>query len=301
MRMQQEEFILKIKGYKPPREMNIFFRILVIIVASLIFAMNIKTFVHTGGLLPGGASGLTLLIQEIFLKFFKLQVPYTPVNLLINAIPVYIGFKFIGKKFTALSCLVIVLSSLFTDILPSYTVTKDTLLICIFGGLINGFAVSLCLLVDATSGGTDFISIYLSERNGIDSFNIILGFNACILVLAGLLFGWDKALYSIIFQYVSTSAIRLLYRKYQQSTLFIVTSDPKNICELIFKLTHHGATIIEGEGSFGHDEKKIIYSVVTSPEANKVVSAIKEVEPDAFVNVLKTERLSGNFYRVPKD
>ena len=284
-----------------PKEMNIVLRILIIVAASFIFALNINTFVHTGGLLPGGAAGLTLLIQEIFLKFFNIKVSYTVVNLLINAIPVYIGFKFIGKRFTALSCVVIVLSSVFTDILPSYTLTRDTLLICIFGGLINGAAVSLCLLADATSGGTDFISIFLSERRGIDSFNIILGINAVILTIAGILFSWDKALYSIIFQYVSTTIIRLLYRKYQQSTLFIVTRNPAEISNLIYELTHHGATVIEGQGSFEHDEKKIIYSVVSSPEVNKVVSAMTEFEPDAFVNVLRTERLSGNFYRVPKD
>ena len=276
-------------------------RISVIVIASFIFAVNIKSFVHTGGLIPGGAAGLTLLIQEIFLKFLGVSIPYTPVNILINAVPVYIGFKFIGRRFTALSCVVIVLSSLLTDIIPAYTVTKDILLISVFGGLINGAAISLCLLVDATSGGTDFISIFLSERNGIDSFNIILLFNACILTVAGLLFSWDKALYSIIFQFVSTMTIRMLYRKYQQTTLFIVTRDPSRICSLIYELTHHGATIIEGEGSYGHDEKKVIYSVVSSNEVNKVVSAVREAEPEAFVNVLRTERVSGRFYRVPKD
>ena len=97
-----------------PKEMNIVLRILIIVAASFIFTLNINTFVHTGGLLPGGAAGLTLLIQEIFLKFFNIKISYTVVNLLINAIPVYIGFKFIGKRFTTLSCVVIVLSSVLT-------------------------------------------------------------------------------------------------------------------------------------------------------------------------------------------
>ncbi len=280
---------------------NILLRVPVVVLASFIFALNIKTFVHTAGLIPGGASGLTLLIQEIFLQFFNLKVPYTLVNILINAIPVYIGFKFIGKKFTALSCLVIILSSILTDIIPSYTITKDILLICIFGGIINGVAISMCLMADATSGGTDFISIYLSEKNGIDSFNVILLINAFILVIAGALFSWDKALYSIIFQYCSTMTIHVLYRKYQQTTLFIITKEPDKICELIFSLTHHGATVIDGEGSYEHDERKIIYSIVSSHEANRVVGAVRNVDPDVFINVLKTERVSGKFYRVPKD
>ncbi|MCR5509628.1 MAG: YitT family protein [Lachnospiraceae bacterium] len=276
-------------------------RILLVIVASFIFAINIKTFVHTGGLIPGGATGLTLLIQEIFDKFFSLAVPYTPVSILINAFPVYIGFRFIGKKFTALSCAVIVLTGILTDLIPSYTLTDDVLLICVFGGLINGVAISLCLFADATSGGTDFVAIYLSEKNGTDSFNIVLVINAIILTIAGFLFSWDKALYSIIFQYVSTTAIHVLYRKYQQSTLFIVTREPTRICEIIFDLSHHGATIMDGEGSYEHDEKKVVYSIVSSHEANKIVTAIRDAEPDAFINIFRSERIIGRFYRVPKD
>ncbi|MBR5897579.1 MAG: YitT family protein, partial [Lachnospiraceae bacterium] len=75
-------------------------RYLVMIVASLILAADTQTFVRTGGLIPGGAMGLTVLIQGIFEKYLNIAVPYTPVNILLNAIPVYIGFRFIGKKFT---------------------------------------------------------------------------------------------------------------------------------------------------------------------------------------------------------
>ena len=65
-------------------------------------ALNIKTFVRTGGLYPGGATGLTILIQRIALQYFSLQLPYSVINLLLNAFPVYIGFRYIGKKFTLL-------------------------------------------------------------------------------------------------------------------------------------------------------------------------------------------------------
>ena len=150
-------------------------QLIVIIAASLIMAININTFVSTGGLFPGGATGLTLLIQRSFAKFLNVSVPYTPLNLAINAVPVYIGFRFIGKKFTGSSLLVIALSSVLTDLLPSYVITYDTLLISIFGGIINGFAISMCLRNDTTTGGTDFISIFISQKTGRDSFNAILG------------------------------------------------------------------------------------------------------------------------------
>ncbi len=161
-------------------------RIVVICIASVVMALNIKTFVRTGGLYPGGATGLTLLIQRIVELFFGFELPYTVINILLNLVPIYIGFRFIGKKFTLYSCLCIMLTNVLTDILPSRAIVYDTLLISVFGGMINGFAISMCLMMNATTGGTDFISIYLSEKTGMDSFNIILGFNAVLLVVVWL-------------------------------------------------------------------------------------------------------------------
>ena len=95
-------------------------RLLTAIIASFLFALNLRTFVRTGNLFPGGVAGLTILLQRSALKYWNLSIPYTPVNILFNLFPVYIGFRFIGKKFTYYSLLVIVLSSIFVDMIPSY-------------------------------------------------------------------------------------------------------------------------------------------------------------------------------------
>ncbi|MBQ8626543.1 MAG: YitT family protein [Agathobacter sp.] len=276
-------------------------RILTICIASIIMATNINTFVQTGEMIPGGATGLTILIQRTFENFFQLHIPYTLLNVGLNAIPVYIGFRYIGKKFTIYSCLMILLTGIFTDLIPNYPLTYDILLISIFGGIINGFAISLCLKVDATSGGTDFISIYFSQKTGKDSFNLILGINVVIIGLGGIIFGWDIALYSIIFQYASTQVLHLLYKNYQQQTLFIVTNKAAAVCEAISNISHHGATIMNGEGSFEGHERSVVYSVVSSYEAQQVIAAIKAVDEKAFINAIKTERLQGRFYHKPKD
>lgn len=276
-------------------------RICIICVAAAIMALNIKSFVRTGGLYPGGATGLALLIQRAAEMFFNVEIPYTIVNVLLNAVPVYIGFRFIGKKFTLYSCLMIVLTSVLTDLIPGYVITYDTLLISIFGGLINGVVISLCLIMNATTGGTDFLAIFLSDRKGIDSWNIVLGFNVVILTAAGVLFGWDKALYSIIFQYTSTQVLHALYKKYQQKTLFVVTNSANEVYEAIARMTNHGATIMDGEGPYENQERKIVYSVVSSAESNQVIHEIKKVDPKAFVNVLKTEKIQGRFYYRPNE
>lgn len=274
-------------------------RLIYVIAASIIFSVNIKSFVHAADLVPGGVTGLTLLLQRSFSAFFHIELPYTLINLLLNAIPVYIGFRFIGRKFTLFSCLTIVLSSIFTDLLPTCIVTSDVLLVCIFGGIINGFAISICLFADATSGGTDFIAIFLSERFGIDSFNYIFAGNVCVLIIAGFLFGWEKSLYSIIFQFASTQVIHTLYKRYKKQTLFIITNYPEEIYTVISEITNHGATIFRGEGSFEHEERSMVYSVVSSEEIKKVLAAVRRQDPTAFVNVVKTDQLTGRFYLRP--
>lgn len=276
-------------------------RIIVICIASVIMAVNIKTFVRAGGLYPGGATGLTILIQAITERFLNVSVPYTVVNLLLNMVPIYIGFRFIGKKFTLYSCLMIVLTGVLTDIIPGFVITYDILLISIFGGMINGFIISLCLMMNATTGGTDFIAIFLSEKKGVDSWNFILGFNVLILFAAGMLFGWDKALYSIIYQYASTQILHMIYTRYQKQTLFIVTNKPKEVCKAINTVSMHGATILEGKGSYEQHERDIVYSVVSKEESKKVIRAVKEVDGKAFVNALRTEELSGRFYQKPTE
>ena len=276
-------------------------RIVVICLAAVIMALNIKTFVRAGDLYPGGVTGLTILIQRSAEMFLRIEIPYTVVNLLLNAIPIYIGFRYIGKKITLYSCLVIVLGSVLTDLLPGFVITYDTLLISIFGGMINGLVISLCLMMEATTGGTDFIAIFLSEKKGMDSFNLMLGVNAVIIAIAGVLFGWDKALYSIIYQYASTQVLHMLYKKYQQVTLFIVTNQPNEVCDEIFRVSNHGATILEGQGSFEHCERNVVYSVVSGAESKKVIRSVKSVDPNAFVNAMRTQQLSGRFYQKPAE
>ncbi|MCI9314706.1 MAG: YitT family protein [Lachnospiraceae bacterium] len=276
-------------------------RIIIICLASALMAVNIKTFVSTGGLYPGGATGLTILIQSVCKMFFHISIPYTPVNLLLNAVPIYIGFRFIGKKFTLYSCLSILVTSVLTDIIPEIVVTYDILLISIFGGIISGFAISMCLSMNATTGGTDFISIYLSEKKGVDAWNFILAFNVVIIMIAGLLFGFDKALYSIIYQYASTQMLHMLYKRYQKQTLFIVTNKADKVCQAINTVSMHGATILSGEGSYEHEKRKVVYSVVSKEESREVIEAVKKADQAAFVNAMRTEELAGRFYYRPNE
>lgn len=266
------------------------------VLAAVIIAINIKTFVRAGGLFPGGFSGVTLLVQNILSVYAGIRLPYSLINIVLNLIPITIGFKFVGKRFTLSSCCVVFLSSFLTDLIPAQPITYDTLLVSIFGGLINGAAISLCLIGNTSSGGTDIIAIYFSEKSGKDIWNIILGANALMLVIAGLLFGWNRALYSIIFQFTSTQTVQMLHQKYKKHTLFIVTQKPREVYEEISHFTRHSATVFQGEGCYTGEGTHLLYSVVSREEAKILVKKVHETDPEAFVNIIKTDYINGRFY-----
>ena len=276
-------------------------RMALVLMGALIMALNIKIFVRAGDMFPGGFTGLTLLIQRTASQYFHLELPYTAINLLLNAVPAAVSFRYIGKRFTLYSGLMIVATSLLTDLLPSLEITSDPLLIGVFGGIINGCAISLCLSANATSGGTDFIAIYFSEKKGVDTWNYVLAGNVAMLVVAGLLFGWEKSLYSIIFQFVSTQVLHALYKRYQKQTLLIITDYPDQVYQIIRDTTHHDATRLSGIGCYEGREKHLLYSVISAEETSRIIEGIREVDPKAFINCIGTEHITGRFYSSPHD
>ena len=278
-----------------------FLRFLIVTAGALIMAVNLNTFVYTAGLLPGGFTGISLLIQEVFQKFLHIKIPFALFYWGLNIVPALICFKYVGKRFTLLSIWAIIASGLFTDLFPGLRMTDDVMLCSIFGGIVNGIAISFCLLAGATSGGTDFISIYVSEKTGRSIWNHIFVFNVVILVTFGLLFGWTRALYSIIFQFVSTQILNTLYKRYQKSTLLIITDKPDEVILVIREVTGHDATLFTGKGCYQGAERKMLYTVVSSDEEDKLLRSIKKTDPLAFVNILQTKMLKGNFIMKRQD
>lgn len=296
-----ENFIIKRKEDITMKEKSTWQRILLVVLGAVVMAWNIRVFVRAGDMIPGGFNGLSLLIQSIFSTFLHIDLPFSLINLILNAIPAIVSFKFIGKKFTLYSCLMIVLSSVLTDLLPDFEVTTNPLLISIFGGIINGCAISLCLFANATSGGTDFIAIFFSQRKGIDTWNYIFFGNVIMLVVAGLLFTWERALYSIVFQFASTQILHMLYKRYQKKTLLVITERPEEVYRVIRDNTNHDATQFTGVGCYEGKERQMLYSVVSAEEAKNTIRDIRKTDSKAFINCLNTEQITGRFYTRPND
>ena len=275
--------------------------ILCIIFAASIYGFSINNFLHGSGLLSGGFTGISLLGQHALKQFAGIDLPLSAIYIPLNAVPAILAFKFIGKRFTIYSLIMIILSSTFADLIPNFHLTSDILLCAVFGGIINGTAIAVCLLNNATSGGADFISIFISEKYGKDAWNYIFAGNVVVLFCSGILFGWRGAMYSIILQFCSTMIIQMLYKRYQKQTMFIITDKPQKIYEVIKKCTNHDGTLFKGVGFFKGKERNMVYSVISSDEIRMVVAKIKQADPGAFINIVKSEEVMGNFYHRPNN
>lgn len=270
-----------------------------IMIGSLIVAINLNTFVEQGKLVPGGFSGLAKLIQRIGITFYDVKISFTLLNVVFNAIPAVFAYRLVGKKFTILSCICLVTVSVLVDELPVIPITGDILLISVFGGILNGLGMSLILNSKASGGGTDFIAMSLSARYKVSTFNYMLIFSAIIILISGFIFGMDKALYSIIFQFCNTEVINTFYKKYKKKTLLIVTDNPAAVSADLLELTNHSSTILKGFGSYTANKKYLIYTVLSDSDVKKMKRRIREQYPDTFVNVINSSDVVGNFYIQP--
>jgi len=272
-----------------------------VVLSALLGSLAIKIFIDAGGLFPGGFSGVSILIQRVVYREFSIQIPFGLLYIGLNMGPTLLVYKFVGKWFTVYSVLQFMLVSLFVALIPSMDITYDIFLISIFGGILSGSAASLALTANASSGGTDFIAIYFSNKMNAPAWQYILYANSVLLFIAGLLFGWEKALYSIVFQYVATQVVNAMHMRYKLMSLRMFTEKPDEVVEEILKSTRHGITKLWGEGGYSKTRKCMLYMVVNAFEVEDIVEAARSVDPNMFIDISKTERVIGNYYRKPLD
>ena len=217
-------------------------------------------------------------------------------------IPVALAcYKSISKKFTFLSTIQFITTSLLLKVLTFPALFDDVVLNVVFGGFLYGISVVLALKSSASTGGTDFIALYVSNKIGRSIWEQVFVFNAIILCIFGYMFGWIYAGYSIVFQFISTKTISTFHHRYERVTLQITTDDPENVIDGYVDNFRHGISCVQGYGGFSKKKLYLLHTVVSSYEITDAVHIIQEVDPHAIINVLRTEQFFGGFYQRPID
>ena len=280
---------------KPINIRKLFIKIALIIFGVFCYSFGLKWFVYSANILPAGFTGLSLLMQKLIFNSTGTMLPITVYNIAWNIVPASLSYKFVGKKFTIISFIILFLFNFIADAVPTIDLTRDPFVASIFGGILCGFGASLWFRCGVSGGGTDFVAMTLSAKYHISAFGYIMAFNIVLIIIQGILFGWDFAFYSIIYQYVSTQAINIFYRHYEARTIFIITTKPEEVAKAMIEKSGHSSTKFDGIGSYSKNAKSMLYTVVTQPEVRQITLIIKKCDPAAFINVIKSNEIQGNF------
>ena len=270
-----------------------------VILSGFMQATIIQVFMRPLNLLSSGFTGVAILVEMITSTYFGFTFS-TSLGLLVLNIPIALFCcKSISKRFTFFSLLQVIIASFFLKVIHFEAVFDDRLLNIIFGGFLYGMQAVIALKANASTGGTDFIALYISNKKNKSIFSYVFIFNACLLIIFGMMFGWENAGYSILFQFISTKTIDTFYNRYARMTLQITTSKPDAVIQCLIKNYRHGLSRVDGIGGYSGRNISLIHVVVSSYEVGEMVALMRTVDPHVIVNVMKTENFYGGFYLKP--
>lgn len=272
--------------------------ILAVVASALLQTYVIQAFIRPANLLSSGFTGVAILLERIASLYGHSFS--TSLGMLVLNIPVAIlCSKSISMRFTFYSMMQVFLASFFLKVFDFEPLFHDVLLDVVFGGFLYGIAIAIALRGNASTGGTDFIALYVSNKTGRSIWEYVFAGNVVILCIFGYMFGWLHAGYSILFQFVSTKAISAFHHRYERVTLQVTTTQAEPVIQAYVKQYRHGISCVDAVGGYSHKKMYLLHTVVSSYEVNDIVHLMQGVDPHVIVNMIKTENFYGGFYQAP--
>ena len=242
---------------------------------GLLSAIAVNFFFQPGHVYSSGATGLAQVLSAISERLIGFRLP-------------------ISIVFYAINLPLLILA--WYKIVPEITLTTDPLVNAIFGGLVMGTGVGFSLKSRISSGGTDIVSLTIRKKTGRDVGSIALMVNGVIMIFAGILFGWQYALYSMVTIFVSSRVTNAIFTKQKKMQAMIVTSCPEKVIAMIHTKLHRGVTQINNaEGTYNHEKKAILLAIITREEYNDFRYLMRKTDPKAFVSVAENVHIIGRF------
>lgn len=260
---------------------------------SLLAAVGLDIFLVPNNIIDGGITGISIISSHLS------KLPLGVFIILLNIPFLYIGYKQIGRTFALSTLFSIVSLSIWVSILHAVPVlTKDVFLASIFGGVILGIGVGLIIRYGGSLDGTEIIAILVDKKSGFSVGEIVMFFNLFILTSAGFVFGWDKALYSLITYFIAFKMIDITIEGLDESkAVFIISNKGEEIAEQLMSRLGRGVTFLEGMGGYSKEKKNIIYLVVTRLEIAKLKDIIGEIDLEAFLTISGVHDVMGVNYK----
>lgn len=260
-------------------------KIILMIIGSMLASIGLEIFLIPNNIIDGGVVGISIMASHIT------NIPLGVFTFVLNIPFFIIGYKQIGKTFTISTLFSVTCLSLGVSFLhPIPGLTEDPLLAAVFGGIVLGVGVGLIIRNGGSLDGTEIVAIILDKRMSFSIGEIVMFFNLFILSSAGFIFGWDRAMYSLIAYFIAFKAIDVIVEGLDESKAVMIISDNhKDICEAITDRLGRGVTILDGKGAYKGVETNVLYTVVSRLEVAKIKSIVQGFDEDALVTIGSVE------------
>lgn len=265
-----------------------------ITIGAAIAAFSVEEFLSPNKIFDGGVIGISMILDNLFS-----YIPFSILVVIINLPFVVYAFKNFGKIFVAKAIYAMVVFAIAAEIFAPFTnATYDMLLATVFGGVILGVGVGLVLRHGGCLDGTEIVAISVNRKTNMSLGTIILAINVGIYSVAGLLFGLESALYSMIMYFITAKVIDIVEVGFDSAkAAMIITEEGKLIADEIYKNFGRTVTFIKGEGLVSNSQKDILYCVVTRAEINELRKLIKTLDVGAFITVNDVSEIIGTFVK----
>lgn len=252
-------------------------------------ALALETFLIPNTILDGGVTGVSIIISKLT------EIPISLLVLVLNIPFVYIGYKNLGRGFLGRTVYSMIAFSLFLELLkPLEPFTEVMLLATVYGGLLLGLGVGIVIHFGGCVDGTESVSIVISKKTSLSVGQIVLVFNLVIYTIAGFIFGFDRAMYSLLTYFITFKVIDFVSEGLEQAkAALIVTSKGNNLSKEIYDRLGRTTTTIKGKGLIS-GEKEVLYCVITRTEVFELKRIVDEMDDSAFVTILEVSDIIGD-------
>lgn len=266
-----------------------------LLLGSVMFTVAINMFIEPGGLYAGGLTGVLQIIVMVFYDYFGIELSLGSLVLVFNLPILWLAWKSVGKRFAVLTIISVVLQSILFDLIPIHSLADDVLINSIFGGVLVGLGSGIILKIGASSGGMDVVSQYMSYKfdGTVGKYSFII--NAFVIFVAGYSQSWEVAMYTIISIYIASVLVDKVHTIHMNLTLYVVTQKEEEITQAIWDELYRGITLLEASGAYTKEKRSVLMLVLSSYELYETLEIIKTVDSTAFINVVRSETVVGNF------
>ena len=269
--------------------------VIMLVLGTLIASFALECFLIPNTILDGGITGISIIIYKLF------NIPLWVLVLFLNIPFMYIGYKNLGRKFlyrTLFSMMLFAIFLSFFELVKPFT--EEILLATVFGGALYGLGVGIIIHFGGCIDGTESVAMVISKKTSFSVGQIVLVFNLVIFGIAGFIFGFDRAMYSLLTYVITFKVIDLVSEGLEQAkAAMIITSKGTDLSQEIYKKLGRTTTTIRGKGLIS-GEKEVLYCVLTRIEIFELRHLVEEMDESAFITILDVSDIIGNHIKSTK-